>query len=46
MIRVLISSWMMLAVSALPSSKSITLPGSQEWVDTGVDVKAGDVYQF
>jgi hypothetical protein len=46
MIRVLISSWMMLAVSALPSSKSITLSGGQDWVDTGVDVKAGDVYQF
>jgi hypothetical protein len=33
-------------VSALPLNKSITLRGDQEWVDAGVDVKAGDVYQF
>ena len=28
------------------SSKAITLAGNQDWVDTGLDVKAGDVYQF
>jgi hypothetical protein len=28
------------------ASKSISLTPSQGWVDSGVDVKAGDVYQF
>lgn len=31
---------------ALATGKSITLSGGKDWVDTGVDVKAGDVYQF
>ncbi len=31
---------------ALETSKSITLAGNQSWVDTGVDVKTGEVYQF
>ena len=54
MIRISVAFWTLLAalaasspaVSALPSSKSITLPGDQDWIDTGVDVKAGEVYQF
>jgi hypothetical protein len=54
MARISIASWTLLAafvagspaVSALPTAKFITLPGGQQWVDTGVDVKAGDIYQF
>ncbi len=34
------------AVLALPTGKSINLPGDQVWVDTGVDVQAGDTYRF
>ena len=30
----------------LALDKAITLVGSQDWVDSGVDVKAGDVYRF
>jgi hypothetical protein len=54
MVRLAVSFWIVLAgvsawfpaVLALPSNKPVVLPGDQEWVDTGVDVKAGDVYQF
>jgi hypothetical protein len=54
MVRMSLAGWVLLvgfiarppAAFALPSNKSITLPGDREWVDTGVDVKAGDVYQF
>ncbi len=31
---------------ALETGKTISLAGSKDWVDTGVDVKAGEVYQF
>lgn len=31
---------------ARETGKSITLAGKGDWVDTGVDVKAGEVYQF
>lgn len=31
---------------ALETNKAISLAGSQSWVDTGVDVKTGEVYQF
>jgi len=39
--------WMFMAAPVTwAAGKSVTLPGNQSWVDTGVDVKAGDVYQF
>jgi len=34
------------AISIRAAGKSISLPASQTWVDSGVDVKAGDVYEF
>lgn len=34
------------AASILASDKSITLAGSQDWVDSGMEVKAGDVFRF
>ena len=54
MVRISIAFWAALAafgagsqgVSALQATKSVTLSANQDWLDTGVDVKAGDVYQF
>lgn len=54
MVRISIAYWVILAAIvsgspaalALPANKSIAVPGDQQWVDTGVDVKAGEVYQF
>lgn len=34
------------AVAVQAASKLISLAANQDWVDSGVDVKAGDVYQF
>ena len=52
--RIAVASWLVLAAfsaglpapGAMPAGKSISLPGNEAWVDTGVDVQAGDVYQF
>ena len=34
------------ALPLLPQSKEIAVPGNQTWVDSGIDVKAGDLLRY